>query len=571
MILPPASSLQPPGSIRSVNRIVLLGTLIILVTLFRFWYCTQLELTGDEAYYWYCSRHLDWSFFDKGPGAALTIFFGTHLFGDTVFGVRFFAVLLSAATGIGLYVLARILYSERVAFWTLLMALFMPLYAVGSILMTIDPLSIFFWTIAAIAFWKAVTIRSAGRIVINSNEEEDIISERQSAISNPIEYKKKNQEVFLWILAGAFIGMGMLAKYTNLVELLCFALFCFWSPKQRYQFKRPHFYIMIGTALLFSLPMIIWNVEHHAIGIVHLLQRGDLNKSWHITPSELLVFIGAQAGVISPLFFLGVMVSVFVPMKKLLHKDQNNQKDENHQIEVIRFLRSLFLPLFLFYGFLSLNKAAEPNWPAPCYIAGMILLAGNWGALKKCLPWVRALAYWAFAIAAFETIMLHNTFWLHLPVPARWEEQATGWPLKILKTYQEIGKVDPLDRAHGGESIALHALKIAQEQGTSFFISDNYQSASLLSFYLPGHPDTYEPSSLHVKDQFSIWPSYRDLFPSESTALFVYPWKYPPQDLRRDFSSITLVDEAYSLHGDRPIRKYYYSVCRNYSANRPNS
>ncbi|MEI6416768.1 MAG: glycosyltransferase family 39 protein, partial [Verrucomicrobiota bacterium] len=262
-----------------------LAVLIIGVTLFRFWYATQLELIGDEAYYWYCSRHLDWSFFDKGPGAAVTIWFGTHLFGDTVFGVRFFAVLLSAATGIGLFVLARMLYSERAAFWTLIVALCMPLYAVGSILMTIDPLSIFFWTMAAISFWKST----------------------------------KSDKIWFWILTGAFVGLGMLAKYTNLVELLCFALFCVWSSAQRQQFKRPHFYMMLATVLCFAFPMIIWNCEHHGIGIIHLLHRGDLDHAWSVKPVEILTFLGAQAGVISPFFFLGVMLSVFWPQYDDLH------------------------------------------------------------------------------------------------------------------------------------------------------------------------------------------------------------------------------------------------------------
>ncbi|MFI0348770.1 MAG: ArnT family glycosyltransferase [Chthoniobacterales bacterium] len=504
--------------LRTTNRLIIIAAaLMVAVTLFRFWYCQQLELIGDEAYYWYCSRHLDWSFFDKGPGAAVTIFFGTKLFGDTVLGVRFFAVLLSAGTGIGLFVLASLLYDRRVAFWTLLVALFMPLYAVGSILMTIDPISIFFWTWAAIAFWCA----------------------------------KKNSGIFFWILTGALVGIGMLAKYTNLVELICFALFCAWSPKGRSQFARPYFYLMVATAIVCSFPMVIWNFQHHGIAIVHLLKRGDLNSSWSIKPSELLVFLGAQAGVYSPLFFLGIITSVFFP----------RSLSDEYKREETCFLRSLFIPLFLFYSILSLNKAAEPNWTAPCYVAGMILLVGNWKVLVHRFPWAKSFAAWAIALAAFETVLLHNTFWLHLPIPSRWEEEAQGVTKKILTAYKEVGKVDPLDRAHGSESIARHAAQLAQEQGTAFFISDNYQTASLLTFYLPGHPDTYESSCDYVKDQFSIWPGYRDLFPAGARALFVYPWKYGSRELQRDFSKITIIDEAYSMAGDRPMRKYYYSVC----------
>lgn len=494
---------------------ICIGALILLVTLFRFWYATQLELIGDEAYYWYCSRHLDWSFFDKGPGAAITIFLGTHLFGDTVFGVRFFAVLLSAATGIGLFFLARMLYSERAAFWTLMVALFMPLYAVGSILMTIDPLSIFFWTMAAISFWKST----------------------------------KSDKIWFWILTGAFVGLGMLAKYTNLVELLCFALFCLWSPVQRRQFKRPHFYVMLATVLFFAFPMIIWNCEHHGIGIIHLLQRGDLNKSWSIKPSELLVFLGAQAGVISPFFFLGVMLSVFWPQYDVLH------------VEVTRYLRSLFIPLFVFYSCLSLNKAAEPNWPAPCYVAGMILLAGNWQALVRRWPWAKKWVVTAFVIAALETVLLHNTFWLHLPLPQSWCQSKNPIVQKISETYRNLGVVDPLDRTRGAASIAQHALELSLKHKTSFFISDNYQTASLLSFYLPGHPDTYEPDWRHIKDQFSIWPGYQQQWASGSSALFIYEWQYPPREIQNDFTRVMPIDESYSTTGTRPLKKYYYSLC----------
>ena len=538
----------------------LVGSLIILVTLFRFWYATQLELIGDEAYYWYCSRHLDWSFFDKGPGAAVTIFLGTHLFGDTVFGVRFFAVLLSATTGIGLFVLARMLYSARAAFWTLMIVLFMPLYAVGSILMTIDPLSIFFWTMAAITFWKSTNPplnstdnahNSVAPVLAPSSNctlSRCAPSARWSA-SLSASFKGGFKEIIFWILTGAFVGLGMLAKYTNLVELLCFALFCLWSPAQRRQFKRPHFYVMLATVLCFAFPMVIWNCEHHGIGIIHLLHRGDLDHAWSIKPVEILTFFGAQAGVISPLFFIGVMLSVFWP-----------QYDDLHA-EATRYLRSLFIPLFVFYSCLSLNKAAEPNWPAPCYVAGMILLAGNWQALVRRWPWAKKWIVTAFVIAALETVLLHNTFWLHLPLPQSWNQSKNPIVQKISEAYRKLGVVDPLDRTRGGASIAQHALELSQKYKTSFFISDNYQTASLLSFYLPAHPDTYEADWGRIKDQFSIWPGYHQQYAPGSNAILVYEWRYPPREMWYDFSRMPLLDEYYSTTGTRPLKKYYYSLC----------
>jgi 4-amino-4-deoxy-L-arabinose transferase-like glycosyltransferase len=76
---------------------------VVLVTFFRLWYVCCVDLVPDEAYFWVWSKHFALSYRDKGPLVAWTIAVGTHLFGDTVFGVRFFAVLLSAGTAFQLF------------------------------------------------------------------------------------------------------------------------------------------------------------------------------------------------------------------------------------------------------------------------------------------------------------------------------------------------------------------------------------------------------------------------------------------------------------------------------------
>ena len=83
------------------------AAILLLGTIFRLWYSTHLELVGDEAYYWLWSRHPDICYLDKGPVIAWFISAGTALFGQTVFGIRFFATLLALGTGIGIFFLAR--------------------------------------------------------------------------------------------------------------------------------------------------------------------------------------------------------------------------------------------------------------------------------------------------------------------------------------------------------------------------------------------------------------------------------------------------------------------------------
>src|SRR5690349_24179429 len=66
------------------------------------------ELVGDEAYYWEWTRHLDWCYYEKGPGQAFLLAPFVRLFGNNEFALRFPMALLSAATA---FMLARLAVS----------------------------------------------------------------------------------------------------------------------------------------------------------------------------------------------------------------------------------------------------------------------------------------------------------------------------------------------------------------------------------------------------------------------------------------------------------------------------
>ena len=74
---------------------------IAVLLLFRLAYINSdiIQLSEDEAYQWVWSKHPALSYFSKPPMIAYTQFVGTHLWGDTQFGVRFFSPILSALTG----------------------------------------------------------------------------------------------------------------------------------------------------------------------------------------------------------------------------------------------------------------------------------------------------------------------------------------------------------------------------------------------------------------------------------------------------------------------------------------
>ena len=462
---------------------------------FRLWYCTRPELVGDEAYYWLLSHRLDMSYFDKGPGVAWTIALGRNLFGDTVLGIRIFSVLLSAATGWWLFLLARRLFDERIALGALLLTGIIPLFATGAILMTIDPLSVFFWTTAAYAFWVAL--------------------ERES--------------LWLWVLTGALIGAGALCKYINLFQIVSFIIFLALNPTHRRRLGSAGFFLMVITALLMCLPMVVWNAQHHWVAIRHLVERGSLDRAWRFSLTEPLSFLGQQAGVISPVFFVGILIAVFSTGSEL-----------EPRALATRYLKTLFVPIFLMYLILSVNKAGQPNWTAPAYVAGVILLSARFlPGLVEFKRW-RKTAIVGAVLALITTVLMHgNTAILRLP-PKR----------------------DPLDRVRGSADLAAKVDALMPVGGASYIIANKYSTASLLKFYLKGNPPAYLPDTLpRIDNQFSIWPGYAGE-PVGSTALLVTDFDFLPEPVQRDFQKVEWLADIEAVGEGRKVGKYHVYACR---------
>src|SRR5262245_5159741 len=301
------------------NSVHLAIALLLTVTGYRLWFSTRLELVPDEAYYWLWSKHLAVSYRDKGPAIAWTIALGTRIFGDSVFGIRFFAVLLSTGSSWLLFTLARRLYDERTALWCLLMATAMPMLAVGSILMTIDTLSVFFWALAAIIGW-------------------DILH---------------RDTILGWFGLGLVIGLGFLVKFTNGVQMACIAVFLLSFKKYR-PLLISRSMCMMGAAFLLAItPLIWWNLQTGWIHFMALHSRSGVQSAFHIHPTELLRFVGEQFAVVSPLFMAGIVVAAIALAWK-------RQADER-----IWFLLSQCWPLYALFMFFSLNKAGKANWAAP--------------------------------------------------------------------------------------------------------------------------------------------------------------------------------------------------------------
>ncbi len=216
------------------------------------------DLQFDEAHYWMWSERLAPAYFSKGPGVAFAIRASTMIFGSNEFGVRFFSPLLGAGTSLLLFYLGRRMFNASAALGAVIGLNATPIFNLGAFLMTIDPLSLFFWVAAMFSFWCVV--------------------------------EKSPKFSWHWPLTGVLIGLGFLCKYTNVFELLSIIVVLALIPKLRVEFRRPGFYLMLLIFAAFCVPPVRWNQERAWATVAHLKSRGGVNEGVGFHPLEFLSF-----------------------------------------------------------------------------------------------------------------------------------------------------------------------------------------------------------------------------------------------------------------------------------------
>ena len=494
------------------------------------------DLSFDEAHYWMWSERLAPAYFSKGPGVAFAIWSSASVFGANEFGVRFWSPILGAGTSLLLYYLARRLFSEGTGFWLIIALNVTPIFNIGCFVMTIDPLSIFFWVAAMYTFWRA--------------------TERSPEFS------------WFWPVTGLLIGIGFLCKYTNAMELLSVVLVLALTPRLRREFRRPGLYTLFAIFILCAIPPVLWNQSHAWATVSHLRSRGSLDAAPSFNPFELLTFLGIHFVVYSPLIFVGLAWAVIAGWRR-----------SQQQFKGI-FLVWFGVPVFALYFLMSINQAANPNWDGLAFLSLGVLAASYWRERIESRPLVARAAAAALLLGLLMSLVALNSDLLRgsgLPFPKR----------------------DPSDRLRGWRSIAGAVEKIRAEVEAQlgervFIIADERDRASELSFYFrdkrsegPGHPPVYIPESQDILNQFSFWPRYDEFLPAPAnpapeegdiyteeggnpftgrTALFIRgnDNDKAPRRILAAFGSTEVVATIEVRRFDIPIRTLQVFVCRNY-------
>ena len=450
------------------NRFLFIALIVLTIT--RWVMAGCLELSPDEAYYRLWTQHMDWSFYSKGPGVASAIWLGTHVFGDNAFGLRFFSPLLGLGTSLLLYRLGRSLFDGHTGVWTVVLLNCTPIFNAGSMVMTIDPPSIFFWTAALFALWTAL---------------------HRASTRTPY-----------WWLAGFLTGIGFLFKYTNAFILLGLVLLPL-APRWRSLWRQPGPYMLLAAFAVCTIPVWVWNAQHGWITVTHLMERGKIGESTGYHVGNFGETLGLHALVYSPVLFVGLLWALWKAVRQARYEAP------------VLFLAVFSVPIVVFYFLLSFKETGEPNWTAPGFVGLGIWLV----AAFRQIPWTARAKGWLRGTAlGLGLVFVAGGINFDLLRKA-------GWTLPYAR--------DPLMRLRGWKELAEATDRYVREEAARsgkpvFLVADTYQLAASLAHDLPadsplicppgGFPRVHVVESPNIKNQFSFWPRYDGLDPTKSPA-----------------------------------------------------
>jgi 4-amino-4-deoxy-L-arabinose transferase-like glycosyltransferase len=535
----PNQSARRVAVCRSLAGLLILGAAALRLA-YLAWYC-PLDLAPDEAHYWDWSRHLDWSYYSKGPlvayliraGCALAGHWSTLHTGGLAFAVRLPAVACGVLLLVSLYTLTlQVFRCETLALGVVAAALTVPLLAVGASIMTIDAPYTCCWGWALVLAHRAV-FRGSG---------------------------------WAWPALGLAVGVGILAKYTMVLFVPSLALFLLTSPGHRRLLLRPGFWCMAGVSALCCLPILVWNVQHDWVTVRHVLRlaglvrgaeepaRSGLRLDW-LGP---LVYVGGQCGVLLVFWFV-VWAAAMMAHRPTVERDGG-----------LRFLWWTSAPMFLvFLAFAFKTGGGELNWPVTAYLSGFVLAAG-WLERQLCSPvgWYRRATFVNLSLACGlglgVSVFVHRSDWFYPaltrlagPPPA---DNAFAYPLR---------RLDPSCRLRGWRTLAaaVDAWRAELNAGgvDPVLASCSWNVPGELGVYCTGHPQAYSVG-LALGDrhsQYDLWPNPIGQKEEFLRRTFLLVGIITPE-VRKAFDEVGPTRVVIHREHGQPIACWIVTVCRGY-------
>jgi undecaprenyl-diphosphatase len=341
----------------------------------------------------------------------------------------------------------------------------------------------------------------------------------------------------------------MLSKYTMLMLLPCALLWLATSPRLRPWLRRREPYEAVALGLLIFSPVVVWNLRHGMLSGRHVLTQAGLGGGGGgVTLRWAGEFLGSQLLLVSPLLFLLCGAALAWAWRE----GQRAGRDD------LRLLVCLSVPVFLFFQAWSLTAKVQANWAAHAYVTASVALAAwcegwpRWGASgQRTRRWNALLLAAILLPAALLPIAIFPEILglVGTSVPVNLDlvgKRLRGWP--------ELG----------------HAVGdlIRQDAHPPFLMSDRYQIASQLAFYVPGQPRVFNANLGRRMNQYDVWGGWEALHGRDG--LFVaYDTPDAPPPVREAFAEVELVRRIPIESGGRHLRTFAVFRGRDFRGFRP--
>ncbi|GAG37088.1 unnamed protein product, partial [marine sediment metagenome] len=229
-------------------------------------------------------------------------------------------------------------------------------------------------------------------------------------------------------------------------------------------------YIGVGLGVAAFSPVIMWNARLGWPSFAFQARHGLVTKG--VEPGVLSILfnalkneaelLGGQLGLVSPILFVLIAIAVLLALGEALA----GRGDERRSV-----LAGVAITAYGVFALSALKQAVEANWPAPAYVAGVVVLATvSWTAVSR--RWFR----WGLGLGG----LIIGVIMIQAIVP-------------VLPIDPDD---DPIGEAHGWNVVAAATDSVAAVLRAAgcprvWVAGNRYQETSELAFYLAGQPDVF--------------------------------------------------------------------------------
>ena len=422
---PPDNSTKPDHV--ASRQLIAASMVIAAMTVLRVIYASLTELRTDEAYYWTWSKESALSFLDHPPMIAWFIRFGTLIFGDTNFGVRFAGVLAMLVMQLLLAdIVRRVTHDVRAIVFAVLMPEAALYYGLLMAKVSPDTAMIPF---AVAMVWALVRL----------------------AESNDARW---------WLAAGAFAGLSLLSKFTGIMLLPAVAAFMLVPDWRRRWLLSPYPWLAALIAIALFLPVLIWNAGHDWGSFRFQFVRAAATHE--LSLRTLGEFLSLQFGLVGfillPVVLTGVGLTAWRGYR------------EREPVAIL--LSTAVLVPFLYFFWKSLALRVGDTWPMFIWPIGFAATAINLVQMSRenwSARMIRSTLGWAKAAVASGIAFVVIVFFYYV---------ATPWNL--------IGRTDPVGGEAGYQYLVERAQAELQNTGASWIATSDYRTYAMLRWYFNG-------------------------------------------------------------------------------------